>query len=308
MRIAELISPAEIRAWSTRSDWQGARMVATQWGMIAAIFTGVALWTNPLTILLGIVLLGGRMLGFAALMHDCGHGLLFESRRLNAWVGQYLCAWPIMTDVERYAKGHLRHHRLAGTDQDPDLPNYRAYPITVDSFKRKVWRDLSGQTGWKLLSGRLKGRDALFGSQARESGFGGFLLWNAVIFLVLAAFGHGALALMWPVAFLTVYLFFARIRQVAEHGGVPDLYDGDPRRHTRTTYARWWERALVAPHFLNYHLEHHLAASVPCYRLRSFHRMLKARGVYDETHFPMGYTEVWRSVVIPEAPPERAAA
>ena len=33
--------------------------------MIAAIFAGVALWTNPFSIVLGIALLGGRQLGFS---------------------------------------------------------------------------------------------------------------------------------------------------------------------------------------------------------------------------------------------------
>ena len=28
------------------------------------------------------------------------------------------------------------------------------------------------------------------------------------------------------------------------------------------------ERALIAPYFVNYHLEHHLLVSCPCYRLK----------------------------------------
>jgi fatty acid desaturase len=298
MRITDAISPSELRRWSERSDWQGARMVAANWAMIAAIFAGVALWTNPLSILLGLFLLGGRQLGLAVLMHECGHGTLFASRRANEIVGQWLCAYPVMTDMHRYAAGHTGHHRYAGTPQDPDLSNYRSYPVTGASFRRKILRDLSGRTGWKLLTGRFQNRDALFGSQLRASGSGGFLVVNLVLFAVLSAFGHGALVLMWPAAFLTTYLLFARLRQVAEHGGVPDLFDPDPRRHTRTTYPRWWERLFVAPNFVNYHLDHHLAAAVPCYRLASFHRALKARGVYDGTDLPLGYTAVLRSVVV----------
>jgi len=297
MRITDVISPAELRNWCVRSNWQGARMVATTWAMIAAIFAGVALWTNPFSILLGLFLLGGRQLGLAVLMHECGHGTLFASRRANEIVGQWLCAYPVLTDMHRYAEGHTGHHRYAGTRQDPDLPNYQSYPVSRASFRRKVFRDLSAQTGWKLLTGRFANRDALFGSQLGASGTGGFLLVNAVLFIVLAAFGHAALALMWPAAFLTTYLLFARLRQVAEHGGVPDLFDPDPRKNTRTTYPRWWERLFVAPNFVNYHLEHHLAAAVPCYRLRSFHGSLKVRGAFDDTVLPVGYTTVLRSVI-----------
>ena len=301
MRITEVISPAELRNWCVRSNWQGARMVATTWAMIAAIFAGVALWTNPFSIVLGLFLLGGRQLGLAVLMHECGHGTLFANRRANHFIGQWLCAYPVMTDMHRYAAGHTRHHRYAGTQRDPDLPNYQSYPVTRASFRRKIIRDLSAQTGWKLLAGRFANRDALFGSQLRASGTGGFLVVNAALLAVLAAFGHAALALMWPAAFLTTYLLFARLRQVAEHGGVPDLFDPDPRKNTRTTIPRRWERLFVAPNFVNYHLDHHLAAAVPCYRLRSFHGALKARGVFDHTLLPVGYATVLRSVVLRES-------
>ena len=297
MRITDVLTRQELRAWSARSDLHGAWLVAANWAAIAAIFTAVALWTNPLTVLLGIGLLGGRQLGLAGLMHECGHHNLFAHRKLNDRVGQWLCAWPIMADLHRYARGHLRHHRYAGSEKDPDLPNYQSYPVGWTSFRRKVWRDLTGRTGWKLVRGRFQGRDPLFGSQSRESGLLGFLWVNAGLFVVLVAFGHGGLVLLWPAAFLTTYLLFARIRQVAEHAAVPDLFDPDPRKNTRTTHARWWERLFFAPNFLNYHLEHHLAAGVPCYRLRAFHHLLKERGAYADTHFPRGYAAVLRHAV-----------
>lgn len=295
--ITDVVSADELRVWNNRNNWQGARLVATTWLAIATIFAGVALWTNPLTIVAGIVLLGGRMLGLAVLMHDCGHRTLFTNRRANDLVGQWLCAWPILTDVHRYAKGHARHHRYAGTESDPDLPNYQSYPIPRASFRRKILRDITGQTGYKLVLGRFGDRDFLFGSQGAKSGAGGFLLVSLVIFAVLSAFGHGFLFWMWPAAFLTTYLLFARVRQIAEHAAVPDLFDLDPRKNTRTTLVRWWERALMAPNFVNYHLEHHIAAGVPCYRLPAFHRFLAERGAYNETTLPVGYPTVLRSVL-----------
>jgi len=209
MKITNAISPEELRRWCEADDRQAARLVAANWAMIAAIFTGVALWTNPLSIVLGIVLLGGRQLGLAVLMHDCGHRTLFANRKANAWVGQWLCAYPVMTDMERYASGHINHHRYAGSERDPDLPNYQAYPIGRDSFRRKIVRDLTGQTGVKLLAGRFRNRDALFGSQLGSSGTGGFVVVSLAMFAVLHAFGHGALYWMWPAAFLTSYLLFA---------------------------------------------------------------------------------------------------
>ena len=90
MRIVDFVSNAELRGWHRRSDWEAAKMVVWTWVTIAAVFGGVVLWTNPLTVLLGVVLLGGRMLGLAVLMHECGHGTLFARARWGDWVGQYL--------------------------------------------------------------------------------------------------------------------------------------------------------------------------------------------------------------------------
>ena len=52
----------------------------------------------------------------------------------------------------------------------------------------------------------------------------------------------------------------------------------DEMKNTRTTTARWWERLLIAPNCVNFHLEHHLLPTVPHYNLRRMHRMLRKRG------------------------------
>ncbi len=63
-------------------------MVAFNWLMVAAIFAFVAQWTNPLTVLIALALLGGRQLAFAALMHDCGHRVCFANPLANSIMGQ----------------------------------------------------------------------------------------------------------------------------------------------------------------------------------------------------------------------------
>lgn len=299
MKITEIATRQELQRFNRRSNLYGAYYVLLNWALIAAIFAAVASWTNPLSILLGMLLLGGRQLAFAALYHDAGHGLLFENRWLNRHVGQVLCAYPVLNDMPRYAKGHRRHHALAGTDRDPDLPNYRAYPISPASFRRKVLRDLTGRTGLKVLRAVWYiGRQRLLQLPGTGNLLFGQLLVNGLMFAALYAAGHPLLYLMWPGAFLTFHMLIVRVRQVAEHGAVPDLYDPDPRKNTRTTYPALWERPLLAPFNLNYHLEHHLMASVPCYRLKALHRFLAARGFYDGVEFPRSYFQLFRSRAI----------
>ncbi|AQA19088.1 fatty acid desaturase [Halioglobus japonicus] len=312
MKATDFLSKEEITQFTARSDAWGAWLVVFNWAMIIAVFAIVIHWTNIVTVLLAIPLLGGRQLGLAVLMHEAGHKALFKTASLNQWVGQWFCAYPIMGDVNAYGESHRIHHRFAGTEDDPDLPNYKNYPVSKASFKRKIKRDLTGQTGLLLLHslvGSAQGRNVMLrdGEETHSEMRG--LAVNVAMWLVMLALGVGAYYLLWLVAYFFAYPLIARIRQVAEHGNVPDLYDTDPRKNTRTTYANPLERLLFCPNNVNYHLEHHFLASVPCYRLPALHRLLSQRGFYvgHEDALANGYLDVLRRAV-PELQPGGSAA
>ncbi|WP_296227788.1 fatty acid desaturase [Ralstonia sp. UBA689] len=63
---------------------------------------------------------------------------------------------------------------------------------------------------------------------------------------------------------------------------VPDHLARDPRQNTGTTLAGPLGRLLIGPNRVNFHVEHHLAASVPSYRLPALHRLLARRGYYAQ--------------------------
>ncbi len=300
MKIKDYLSPGEVQHFTQKSDFQGWRLLINNWLAIVAIFTVVAMYTNPFTILTALILLGGRQLGLAVLMHECGHRSLFKRPKLNDTLGQWLCAYPIMNDMPSYARGHLRHHKSAGTREDPDLPNYQAYPIAKASFKRKIFRDLTGQTGLKIITHLIKGSATAMSNEKREGSkpLVGQLLVQLAILLVLSIFGVAWLYLLWAGAYLTTFMLFIRLRQVAEHAAVPDLFDLDPRKNTRTVVPFWWERALFAPNMVNYHMEHHFMASVPCYHLKELHETLRNKGALAHMPECFGYAPVLRSVVI----------
>jgi fatty acid desaturase len=311
VRASNYLSREELRAFAQRSDLAGAGLLAFNWLAIGAIFALVVLWPNPVTVLAAILLLGGRQLGLAVLMHEAGHRSLFRSRGLNEHLGQWLAAYPVLGDCDAYGASHREHHRLAGTREDPDLPNYAAYPVSLASFRRKILRDATGRTGLRLLGGlvagtgnRLMMRDGE-GTQALHRG----LIANGVIFAVLWAAGQPLLYLLWVIAYLTTYPLVARIRQVAEHGNVPALYEADPRGNTRTTRAGFLERLLLCPNFVNYHVEHHLMPGAPCWRLPALHRLLVERGFYRQHPLAIadGYREVLRRAV-PELGPRGLSA
>lgn len=300
--LRELLTEEEFRSITTRSDARAAWIVLCQWLQVAAIFAVVATWTNPLTLLLGTVLLGGRLLGFGIIVHECGHRTLFASQRLNDLVGDWLAAAPTFNNMRAYMRGHLVHHRLAGTDQDPDLPNYRDYPISRERLRRKLLRDLTGRTGWRSLKGIGKSIARLpeLSPEARAAVVRALVV-NAALIGVLTLIGAPWLYLMWVAAFVFVNPLVSRIRQVAEHAAVPDLYSPDPRLHTRSIRANYLWRAIFSPHDINFHLEHHLMASVPLYRLRPMHRLLASKGLYEGIEFPSNHLDLLRRVTFPAA-------
>ena len=68
------------------------------------------------------------------------------------------------------------------------------------------------------------------------------------------------------------------IRLVGEHGALKvkgDIFDAT--RHVEPT---WLERWLIAPNNVNYHLDHHLYASIPFYNLPKLHNALLENEVY----------------------------
>ena len=298
----------ELLAVDDRHGWQS---IAFNWAVVFASFALVAfapglVWKS-LACVVALFVIGARQLGFAILMHDAAHRSLFGTRWLNDWAGNWLAAYPVWAEVEPYRRYHLVHHAKTGTAADPDLGLITPFPITRDSFRRKVIRDLSGQTGLKQAKAVFL-RDVGWGAgrNQRDQGMSRgerpdvgwrklapVVLTNAVLFAILALSGHPLLYLLWPVAWLTTYRLVTRIRSIAEHALTPDA--NDALNNTRTTVARWWERLLIAPTRVNYHLEHHLMMTVPHYKLPRFHRLLRERGVLDRACVAPGYLGVLRN-------------
>lgn len=301
MKISDYLSKDEIVRFTAKSDLLAWGLVLGNWLMIGMIFALVAALPNPVTVVLAMILLAGRQLGLSVLMHDAGHRSLFATPWLNDVVGQWLCAAPVFNDLPSYAKGHLEHHRKAGSQDDPDLPNYAAYPISRDSFRRKVIRDLTGQTGIKLMAAIFRGASGVISRETRQGSLPLLrqLLVQFLLFLSLYAVGFGWGYLLWLGSFLTVFMLIIRIRQVAEHAAVPDLYDPDPRMNTRTVEAPWWQRMIFAPNGVNFHLEHHFMASVPCYRLAALRAHLRARGALERVPVFTSYGQLLRHAVDP---------
>ena len=87
--------------------------------------------------------------------------------------------------------------------------------------------------------------------------------------------------------YLTWFQFVLRVRNIAEHGATEQ--SEDPLRNVRTTLAGPVARLLVAPYWVNYHLEHHMVMHVPCCRLKEMHRRLLDKGLANRMRIAPSY-------------------
>ena len=294
------LSAAQRAELNTKSNWRGSLEVGKDWGLILLAFAISLVWPHPVTFVVSLLLLAAAQAGFAILQHEAAHRSLFASAKLNDFMGEYLCAQPILQSMPGYRAYHMTHHRLAGTKDDPDLIMTEQYPVNPSSLKRKLLRDASGLTGLKSviglwgmafgywqyeLTGRVKrvmpapqGITGYLAAFVRNNGHIG-LLWQVGMIGLLSALGNGWLYLLWLAAFIFILPICMRIRQIADHAVVADAFDTNPLRHARTSNARWYEKLWLAPHYEHYHLEHHFMPTAPCWQLPKLHAILVKEGV-----------------------------
>ena len=293
----DFFTPDEWAPLAVRSPWKGLALVAHCWLVIGAATLMALVW--PVTIPLAVMIIGARQLGLAILMHDAAHGALHPDKKINDWVAEWLCGGGVAS----YRAYHLQHHKYAQQAEDPDLVLSAPFPITRRSLRRKIVRDLTGQTWFKQkfarLTSKLKARKPgepvapiVVDEIVRQRRW---LIINAVFIAAFSAAGYWwAWFALWMLPRATWFQLVTRLRNIAEHALVAKN-EPDPLRHARTTHANLVERALIAPYFVNYHCEHHMFMHVPCWNLPRIRRMLDERGVLPKMEGAPGYPSVLKA-------------
>lgn len=271
--LSDAISKDELRLLLRPSNAKAMAILVGNFVILAGAFAMAIIWPNPLTIMLGTVLIAGRVLGLVVIGHDCAHHAFFASRRANEIVGHWFTNAALNVSHYGYRSYHLKHHQYAGTEKDPDIGLVRNYPVPRASFRRKMMRDLTGRTGIRDTWRKIK--------NFRLPKHLPWLTFHIALFGMLFAVGAPWAYAMWWAAELFLYPAITRIRNVGEHGVATNRLSLDPRENTHTTLANPLERLVLAPNFVNYHCEHHLLPAVPPYNLPRLHRMLRQRGYFD---------------------------
>ncbi|PHR61354.1 MAG: fatty acid desaturase [Robiginitomaculum sp.] len=292
----------EVKQLSARSDLVGFLLVAHCWGTIILAGAFFIYWPNPLSFVLAVAIIGSRQLGMSILMHDAAHGILFKTAKFNTLFAQIFLASPVGANIASYRKYHLTHHLNTQQDNDPDLPLSAAFPITRKSFVRKMVRDMTGQTAFKLrylpILSYIKNRKAS-GSKNTAFYLGNLttpILSNLILFGLCWATGYWwAYFALWIVPLYTVFQVVVRIRNIAEHAMTS--HEKNPLINARTTYANWLERVFVAPYWVNYHVEHHAYMFVPCWQLKKLHAAMVREGHLPDMEIKHSYREVLKFAV-----------
>ena len=295
-----------VQELTRRSTWRASVAVLGDFVVLGlAIWAGLHYWPNPLVIVLSVLVIGTRQHALFVIAHDAAHYLLYENRRLNDVVGR-ACAMLQGLSMCTYRVIHRMHHNNLYGELDPDTALHGGYPRGRAYLAKKLLKDLSGLTAWKTYAYFLGGAPALntktnvalrplddtsakLKIEARNDrnmviGF------HISLLLLMAWSGYLVQYLvLWVLPLVTVVQAILRLRAIAEHGATTDF--SSPLTAARTNLAPAWLEWLIFPHQVNYHIEHHLYASVPHYHLPRLHRELRSRGILEGAEaIPFGVT------------------
>lgn len=265
-------------------------VLAAIWvGCGAAILATDSLWIRvPAWFAIGAVIHS-----FAIFLHEACHGILFESRFWNRWVG-WLCGLPALISMSAYKSVHLTHHAHTKQEADPDELMWPDMPELQGRVGILVWL-LVGGPYYVLFHVPFFGLRLAASKLRRE-----ILVEYALIALIAGGITSGAITAgrvdliidLWaiPAGFA---LGLVNLRGAAEHilCKADDAFS-DSRTVTSNRLVSF------AMNNLNYHLEHHLVPRVPWYNLPQMHARMQPHYAALDVHVRKSYLAFLAEVLV----------
>jgi len=297
------LTAAQMKELHRKSDLRGALQTLGYLGLVFGL-AGLSLhaarfWPWPVTA--ACLLVYGMVASFLInAVHELGHGTVFRTRWLNRFFC-HVCAFFGWINHEMFQSSHTRHHRYTLHPPD-DLEVVLPIRILVRDFFRDglinfpafLWRM---KNTWRIARGRLQGEWelTLYPETAPEERVPPIrwarvlLAGHGTILLVSIATGQWMIPVVFSLApFYGGWLFF--LCNNTQHVGLQD-HVNDFRLCSRTFTLNPVVRFLYWQ--MNYHIEHHMYAAVPCYRLKKLHELIK----HDLPPTPRGLIGVWREIL-----------
>lgn len=304
---------AEVRRLSQIRPLRSIALIALQWGVIVAAMTAAVWFPYWWVYLIAGVAIASRQQAMGVLVHEGAHWLLFRRRWLNDLASDLFLAFPVNMSTTLYRSTHFQHHRYVNTDEDCDLAAQRdehewfVWPKSRVGFWWTMLRSITGMNAagaWPLVKQWAPWMHLydpitpVFPLRARVV----YVVNSAAVWAAMlwgfATYPHNTtvILLLYVVPTFTVLNFVNRLRATSEHVGL--VGEADELGATRTILPRWWERLLISPVGVNYHLEHHLFPSVPGPNLKELHQTLMQDPQYaHRAHVTRGYTGVLRELM-----------
>lgn len=297
------LSTADLARLNQRSDWKGLAQSIGHLALLAGsggLFC-IAAERAPLPLVLALLYLHGALYAFLVNgFHELCHKTVFKSPALNSAFRNLYSFLGWYNHVSFWAS-HQAHHRYTLHPPD-DLEVVLPVKLTLKSYLAFAFINPRGlvlrlRTVICLSLGRIENEweQALFPPEAaaqRRALFGWarvLLLGHSLILLIALAMGWWQLPLL-----LTFAPFygggFQYLLNEAQHIGLADNVS-DYRLNTRTILLNPLLRFLYW--HMNYHIEHHMYAAVPCYHLAALHELVKA----DLPPPPKGLWATWAHII-----------
>jgi fatty acid desaturase len=282
-----------VQELSRVSLWRSAWSVLQELAIVGALIAVALHFWTWWAVIPCVILIGTRQHALFVLAHESAHYRLFEQRWLNDLAGRF-CATLQGLSMRTYRVIHRLHHNNLYTEADPDTALHGGYPRGKAYLVKKLLKDLSGFTAWKTYAYFLGGAPALntqtnvavrplddtsrkLRDEAQRDR-NTVIVFHVLALLFFAWSGYIVEYLvLWILPLVTVVQAILRLRAIAEHGATTDF--SSPLTAARTNLVPAWLGWLIFPHNVNYHIEHHLYASVPQYNLPALHRELAQRGL-----------------------------
>ncbi|MFT5310659.1 MAG: fatty acid desaturase [Bacteroidia bacterium] len=298
MNLTASISSTEWQQLKVVSWPKGMMLLLGDWAIIGAaiaVFSLIDFW--PLYPLL-VIVIGSRMMGLWALLHDGHHNMLVGSKPFNQKLTQWFIAWPLFKSLAEYDKQHNAHHKFLGADGDPnfDLLRYDEFqfPMKKSKLAAILIKDLLGFNFiYYRVLGLTKNPLVIFKKVAS---------WNVERILFVTVIIAGVfyfniwleVLLFWLVPLVTYFQFLIRVTLIADH-----CFADNSEAKVRTVKLNWFESTFMVPHNLSYHYEHHHFGGIPSYNLCRLQQKLSKNPEYIKaTDFSHGYLEVFRKVTV----------
>jgi fatty acid desaturase len=293
---AESLTPEETVALTELSALRTWATILGDYAVIGGAGTLAALVSHPVVTALAVLLVARQQHALAILIHEGVHYRLFRSKPLNDFVARFLLSAPLFLSYEGYRRTHLDHHRYTMTARDPDLRFVSGLPISKRRFSLSLLAAVVG-IGYSFVVLHYY-RQAVAAARSMPEALLGAVPGiglNAAVLAGLWASGYGMLYVVcWLAPMLCVLPLLLHLRGILEHGG--QKADPNPMNCTWTVI-NGAQTFFIAPHHINYHVEHHGYPAVPHFHLPRLHLLLRNRGALPMRNIRSSYASILRPLL-----------